>query len=394
MGIITTLRSKRILFGLVALAASANAQGPPFGAQNGWGGYGGNPYDPNNNGGSGNNGDGSGSSSGSSGNSYGSNGASSSSFGFGLSAANAGFDYTSALRYRSIHGVLAAIAFAVLFPLGSIAVRLTPGRHAWLLHGVIQLVAYAVYAAAAGLGLYLVSIVRIPTAAGAGAGAGLLEMASTNAHPIIGIVLLGALFFQPLLGVAHHRRFRKLGARTWVSHAHIWIGRLGLTLGIINGGLGLAISGATGAPVVAYAVIAGVFWVLWLLAALSGEWRLRRAQGKARDDGYVRNVRGAGGAAAPPMQSAAAVGHGHGVGSGGGGGESNLAHPVVPMAGRDIPSPPYTPGPYYEAHVARQPPYNAARDNPHDMRNVKEVMDRSDTVSTLSSQDGMYRGQV
>ncbi|KAI3323343.1 hypothetical protein HD806DRAFT_496328 [Xylariaceae sp. AK1471] len=375
--------STTMLLGFVSIAiTSANAQGPPFGAQNGWG-YGGdnNPYNSNNNGND--NGDGYGGSSGN-------GGASSSSFGFGINASNAGFDYTSALRYRSIHGVLAAIAFAFLFPLGSIVMRVTPSRHAWILHGFIQLLAYALYIAAAGLGLYLVSIVRIPPS-----GTSLLDAAATNAHPIIGIVLLSILFFQPLLGVLHHRRFKKRGTRTWVSHAHLWIGRLSITLGIINGGLGLALAGATGGPVIAYAVVGGIMWILWLLAALFGEYRRTRALKKRKenihDDGYVRGA-GVGTGARAMAWNAAAIGHGHGHGTIG---AHDIAHPAaVPMAGHDVPSPPYSPGPHYEVHQAHhhQQPY---RGGVHEMRNLKEVVDRSDTLSTLSSsQDAMYRGQV
>jgi hypothetical protein len=60
-----------------------------------------------------------------------------------------------------------------------------------------------------------------------------------QAHPIIGIVLFILIFFQPILGYMHHRLFKKYKRRTFWSHAHIWLGRIIITLGIINGGLGL-----------------------------------------------------------------------------------------------------------------------------------------------------------
>jgi hypothetical protein len=342
---------------------SVNAQGQPFGTQNGWG-YGGdnnnnnnnNPYDSNSN------------------NDGSSNGGSSPGFGFGVDASNAGFDYASALRYRTAHGVLAAIAFAFLFPLGSIVMRVTPGPYVWILHGSIQLLAYGLYSGAAGLGLYLVSVARIPPS-----GTSLLDAAATNAHPIIGIVLLGVLFFQPLLGALHHRRFSKRGTRTWVSHAHLWIGRLGITLGIINGGLGLALAGAAGAPVVAYSVVAGVMWVLWLLATLFGEYRRARAPKKdkemAHDERYVRGAGAGTGAraAASPTRNAAAG----------------------PVVGQDVPSPPYSPGPHYEAHLAHRHQQLYFGGGFYGIQNAKEVADRPDMLATLSpSQDEMYRGQV
>jgi len=50
----------------------------------------------------------------------------------------------------------------VLFPVGSIFMRVIPGRFALWAHGLMQLIAYTVYIAAVGLGIYLVRTVRIP----------------------------------------------------------------------------------------------------------------------------------------------------------------------------------------------------------------------------------------
>lgn len=83
--------------------------------------------------------------------------------GFGSSFGNGiGIDYAAASRYRTAHGALAALAFVGLFPIGAIVMRLVPGRLTWLVHGIFQLVAYAVFISAAALGIYLVRMVRIP----------------------------------------------------------------------------------------------------------------------------------------------------------------------------------------------------------------------------------------
>lgn len=71
-----------------------------------------------------------------------------------------GFDIDEASRVRAIHGTLAAVAMVALFPVGSVLVRLMPGRLALWTHAVTQLVATAVYVAAAGLGLHLVRMVQ------------------------------------------------------------------------------------------------------------------------------------------------------------------------------------------------------------------------------------------
>lgn len=89
------------------------------------------------------------------------------------------------------------------------------------------------------------------------------------------------LFFQPALGLIHHAQFKKYQTRTVWSHAHIWVGRLVITLGIINGGLGFQLAESMGMEVkdrmIAYSVIAGVTWVAWVAATAIGERRRKRA---------------------------------------------------------------------------------------------------------------------
>lgn len=116
-------------------------------------------------------------------------------------------------------------------------------------------------------------------------------------HPIIGIVVLVLLFFQPITGFVHHLRFKKLGKRTAWSYVHVWLGRVGVTLGMVNGGLGLLL--ASDAPaftgfkpsrgqVVAYGVVAAGMWVVWVVAAVVGERRRKRGgevvRGKEGED--------------------------------------------------------------------------------------------------------------
>lgn len=74
----------------------------------------------------------------------------------------AGFDINQAMNYRRIHGILAALAMVVLFPVGSILMRVVPGRFAIWVHVAFQVLAFGIYVAAAGLGISLVRMVRIP----------------------------------------------------------------------------------------------------------------------------------------------------------------------------------------------------------------------------------------
>jgi hypothetical protein len=94
-------------------------------------------------------------------------------------------------------------------------------------------------------------------------------------------VVFAALFFQPILGLIHHSQFKKLRRRQVWSHLHLWNGRIMIPLGIINGGLGLRMAGASNGIKTAYGAVAGVLGGLWLLVAIFSEVRRRKA---ARQD--------------------------------------------------------------------------------------------------------------
>jgi RP/EB family microtubule-associated protein len=159
------------------------------------------------------------------------------------------------------HGVLASLAFVVFFPLGAIAIRLGSFTGLVWIHGAFQVFAYTVYIAAFGLGVYIAC------------GLGRLS----HYHPIIGMVVFAVLFFQPVLGFMHHLMFKKHNGRTLWSHAHIWLGRTAIPLGIINGGLGMKLAESTNmsskAGKIAYGVVAGVMGLAWLAAIIIGEKR-------------------------------------------------------------------------------------------------------------------------
>ncbi|THZ67103.1 hypothetical protein D6C88_08177, partial [Aureobasidium pullulans] len=139
------------------------------------------------------------SSSGSSG--YGSGSSGSSSSGFGGSAGFSipfGGDFEKAQRAQIAHGVLASLAFVIFFPFGAISIRLFSFRGLLWFHAIVQVLAYLIYIAAFGIGIYLATQIR----------------RLDHAHPIIGIVVFVLIFFQPFLGYIHHRLFKKYKRRT------------------------------------------------------------------------------------------------------------------------------------------------------------------------------------
>ena len=78
------------------------------------------------------------------------------------------------------------------------------------------------------------------------------------------MVLFGVLFFQPVLGYLHHSAYKKKGGRSLWSHAHIWLGRTIILVGIVNGGLGLRLADNTTAGKIVYAVVAAVMGLLYV----------------------------------------------------------------------------------------------------------------------------------
>jgi hypothetical protein len=159
------------------------------------------------------------------------------------------------------HGVLASLAFVILFPTGSIAIRLASFPGIVWIHAAFQIFAYLVYIAAFGLGVYLATELNL----------------LNSYHPIIGIVVLIAIFFQPILGFLHHSLFKKYKHRTLWSYGHIWLGRVAITLGIINGGLGLRLADSmhmsSKGGMIAYGVVAAFMWLAWVAASWIGERR-------------------------------------------------------------------------------------------------------------------------
>ena len=90
---------------------------------------------------------------------------------------------------------------------------------------------------------------------------------------------MGSLVFQPIGGLIHHYMYKKYQRRTIWAVTHVWWGRLILTAGIINGGLGLMLSGNTVKGEIAYGVIAGVVWLTWMAVAVWGQLRSRGTSG-------------------------------------------------------------------------------------------------------------------
>ena len=63
----------------------------------------------------------------------------------------------------------------------------------------------------------------------------------------------------------------------WLRRVHIWHGRILIILGIVNGGLGLQLADNTTSGEIAYGVVAGVIFVVYIVVL--GLWYYKNYRG-------------------------------------------------------------------------------------------------------------------
>ncbi|KAJ5633459.1 cellobiose dehydrogenase [Penicillium lividum] len=161
-------------------------------------------------------------------------------------------------RKRIAHAVIMITVFVVLFPSFALLLRVFPSSKMLWIHASLQLFALTLAIAGLGLGISMATE---------------LELISEY-HPIIGMVIVPSLIiFQPAMGLLQHWYFCKSKKKGLFGHLHQWFGRVIVTLGIINGGLGFRLTriGAPFAPtgaVISYSVVAGVMGLGYFLTMI------------------------------------------------------------------------------------------------------------------------------
>ncbi|PNP61021.1 hypothetical protein FNYG_14254 [Fusarium nygamai] len=146
----------------------------------------------------------------------------------------------------TIHGIIMSVVFLLGYPLGSL---LMPIIGKWFIHATWQMIVFITMWAGFVAGKLAADLVQRSTC-------------------IIGTVVCGLMVIQPILGGLHHRNFAKHQCRTGISHAHIWYGRALMILGIVNGGLGLQLAGASKKLIVGYGVVGLVTSLMYTAGAV------------------------------------------------------------------------------------------------------------------------------
>ncbi|KAI9754132.1 MAG: hypothetical protein M4579_004854 [Chaenotheca gracillima] len=122
-----------------------------------------------------------------------------------------------------LHGLLLSTAFLLLFPLGVVAIR-SASTKSFKYHWVIQLTATVLALLGIGVGI-------------------VLQPNITLAHQYIGVLVALIMFVQGVLGHRHHLFFIRLKRRTWISDAHVWLGRVVFAIACTNLIMGMLLKG-------------------------------------------------------------------------------------------------------------------------------------------------------
>lgn len=206
---------------------------------------------------------------------------------------NSSAPMSKADRTLLAHGVIMAISWLFLLPLGAAFIRFLaqtfPRPVPLYAHASIQFLTFILALVGFGLGI---------------------STSNQNGrhfyadHQRLGVAIIILFFLQAPMGWIHHVNFVATGERGFWSHAHVWNGRLVILLGIVNGGLGLHLAGIkkkiSGVVVgrvehkwvVAYSVVAaivGVAYIGGLIVKQLGESKKgkgSRKDGRRLSDGY------------------------------------------------------------------------------------------------------------
>ncbi|KAI4129389.1 MAG: hypothetical protein LQ347_003796 [Umbilicaria vellea] len=165
------------------------------------------------------------------------------------------------------HGLVMSVAFLLLFPAGVVALRSGSGMSVKY-HWVLQLAALLTVGLGIMLGFFLRKSVNTP-------------------HQRIGIGIAVCLGIQGLLGWRHHVVFLRIRQRTWLSHTHVWLGRILMVSGWSNLVIGMSLRRYSTLPIIVMGAtgcleLLGLTFFVW--------WTYTRAVARnpgAQEDGKV-----------------------------------------------------------------------------------------------------------
>ena len=64
---------------------------------------------------------------------------------------------------------------------------------------------------------------------------------------------------------------------------HVWLGRVLVSAGLIDGVLGLTLAGKGAGVIVAYCIVAGGVWIIWIVVLVCASKRQKSSKGQLKD---------------------------------------------------------------------------------------------------------------
>ncbi|KAH7131462.1 integral membrane protein [Dactylonectria estremocensis] len=172
-------------------------------------------------------------------------------------------------KYAKLHGAEMGLAFVIIFPLGALFIRILKFKGSVWAHVACQLVGWVLMLAGLGTGIRLGNII---------------DRLHNNAHTIVGTITVVLMILQPIIGLIHHRQYRKKHTQTWWTHVHVWYGRVLIFLGIITGGLGLQLATNTTGGKILYGTIGGLVSLAYVAGIVYMRYELPRCSAKKTPD--------------------------------------------------------------------------------------------------------------
>ena len=83
-------------------------------------------------------------------------------------------------------------------------------------------------------------------------------------HVVIGTILVALFLIQPFLGTLHHHLNKANKPKALLRYGHIWLGRILIILGMIEGGLGLWLAANSPGGEKVYGALAGIIGVSYI----------------------------------------------------------------------------------------------------------------------------------
>ena len=171
-----------------------------------------------------------------------------------------------------IHAVFASLVFALFMPMAAILIRICTFRGVLWVHSGFMVTSWLMSIISLGTGIWMAQFT------------GDLH----DPHAIIGFVIIGGCAIQPITGWIHHKLYKCHGRPNAATYTHVWLGRVLVTVGAINGGLGFNLSWNTPkSAIIGYSIGAAIVWITWMSTIFQSSVRSRgKKEGETSEKVY------------------------------------------------------------------------------------------------------------